>query len=136
MIIGYMYRKTEESPKIFLWQGDADAVGRYKDSSGKEKYVIVDWKVLDVLEFWKKNTDAYGKYLHQCLVYARLLQLHLELDYLPHILIAPINGVTGNEIYPALFCDYPEKCTDQIDSFEWSTTVPKPAKKISGKQPL
>ena len=77
---GYMYSKTEDSPKVYLWQGDADAVGWYRDSSGEERYVIVDWKVLDILEFWKKNKDAYGKYLHQCLVYARLLQLHLKLD--------------------------------------------------------
>ena len=24
---GYMYSKTDNSPKVYLWQGDADAVG-------------------------------------------------------------------------------------------------------------
>ena len=135
-LYGYMYSKTEDSPKVYLWQGDADAVGWYRDSSGEERYVIVDWKVLDILEFWKKNKDAYGKYLHQCLVYARLLQLHLKLDYLPHILIVPISGVTGQDFHPMLFCDYPEKCKEKIESFEWSTTLPEPAQKISGRWPL
>ena len=35
-----------------------------------------------------------------------------------------------------LFCDYPEKCKEKIESFEWSTTLPEPAQKISGKWPL
>lgn len=131
-----MYSKTEKSPKVYLWQGDADAVGWYRDRSGMGRYVIVDWKVLNILEFWKKNADAYGKYLHQCLVYARLLQLHLELDYLPHILIVPISGETGRDVHPALFSDYPERCKELIENFEWSTTPPEPAQKISGKLPL
>ena len=133
---GYMYSKTEDSPKVYLWQGDADAVGWYKDRRGKERYVIVDWKVLDILEFWEKNKDAYGQYLHQCLVYARLLQLHLKLDYLPHILIVPISGETGRDLHPMLFYDYPEMCKEMIESFEWSTTLPEPSQKISGKWPL
>ena len=133
---GYMYSKLEKSPKVYLWNGDADAVGWYTDSSGNGRYVIVDWKVLDILEFWEKNPDAYGKYLHQCLVYARLLQLHVKLDYLPHILMVPINGRTGKEMHPALFCDYPEMCKAQIESFEWSDTLPEPPKKISGTSPL
>ena len=135
-LYGYMYSKTEDSPKVFLWQGDVDAVGWYKDSSGEERYVIVDWKVLDILEFWKKNKDAYGKYLHQCLVYARLLQLHLKLGYLPHILIVPISGVNGRDFHPVLFYDYPEKCKEKIEGFGWSTTLPEPPQKISGKWPL
>lgn len=145
-LYGYMYSKTEESPRVYYWQGEADAVGWYakvrpeKDDYDVERYVIVDWKVVDILDFWDKNIDAYGKYLHQCLVYARLLQLHLELHYLPHILIVPISGITGKEIHPERFYDFPEKCKEKINSFEWSTTMPKPAqkpaKKISGKWPL
>ena len=135
-LYGYMWSRTEESPKVYLWQGDADAVGWYEDDDGVGRYVIVDWKVLDILEFWKKNPNAYGKYLHQSLVYARLLQLHLELDYMPHILIVPINGLTGKDIHPALFSDYPEKCKEMIESFGWSTTLPEPAQKIDGKRPF
>lgn len=133
---GYMCSKTKKSPKIYLWQGDADAVGWYTDSNGEGKYVIVDWKVVDILEFWKKNADAYGRYLHQCLIYARLLQLHLKLEYLPHILIVPINGINGRQAHPVLFYDYPEMCKEMIDSFEWSTTLPEPSQKISQKSPL
>jgi len=137
-LYGYMYSKTKESPKVYLWQGDADAVGWYRDSSsGEKKYVIVDWKALkETVEFWNKNTDAYGKFLHQCLVYARLLQLHLELAYLPHILIIPINSFSGDQANPALFYGYPEKCKEMLESFVWSAKLPEPAQKIKGKQPL
>lgn len=90
--------------------------------------------MLDILEFWTKNPDAYGKYLHQCLVYARLLQLHLELDYLPHILIVPIHGITGQDIHPGLFYDYPKKCKEVMEGFEWSTTLTKPPQIIDGKR--
>ena len=138
-LYGYMYSK-EESTEVYLWKGDADAVGWYEDNPEKGRYVIVDWKVLDILEFWKKNTDAYGKFLHQCLIYARLLQLHMKLDYLPHILIVPISRVTGQQIHPGLFYDFPKKCKEMINSFEWSTTPPEPpesqTKKISAKWPL
>jgi len=136
-LYGYMHSKTEESPKVYLWSGDADVVGWYTDSSGERKYVIVDWKVLsETVAFWKKNKDAYGKFLHQCLVYVRLLQLHLALDYLPHILIVPINSFSGHQAHPALFYDYPEKCKEMLEGFEWSTKLPEPAQKISGKKPL
>ena len=124
-LYGYM-SKTEESSKVYLWQGEADAVGWYKDNNGVGIYVIVDWKVLDILDFWTKNPGAYGKYLHQCLVYAKLLQLHLQLNYLPAILIVPISGTTGQDIHPSLFYEYPEKCKEMIESYEWSTTLPEP----------
>ena len=136
LLHGYMCSTMGKCPKVYLWVGEADSVGWYTDSSGNERYVIVDWKVLDILDFWEKNPNAYGKFLHQCLVYARLLQLHLKLDYLPHILIVPISGVTGQDMHPALFCDYPEMCKDLIKSFEWSNTLPEPPKKISGTSAL
>ena len=58
-LYGYMYSK-EESPKVYFWQGDADAVGWYKgrykgDDHDVERYVIVDWKVVDILQFWDKE---------------------------------------------------------------------------------
>lgn len=133
-LYGYMYSKTEDSPRVYLWQGEADAIGWYQDSDGKGRYVIVAWKVLDIVEFWTKNPDAYGKYLHQCLVYARLLQLHMELDYLPHILIVPIHGLSGQDIHPALFSDYPKRCKEVIEIFEWSSTLPQPPQIIDGKR--
>lgn len=135
-LYGYMHDK-EESSEVYLWNGDADAIGWYGDSPEEGRYVIVDWKVRDILRFWEKNVDAYGKFLHQCLIYARLLQLHMKLDYLPRILIVPISGITGKEIHPGFFHDFPEKCKEMINSFEWSTTRPKTTtKKISVKWPL
>ena len=126
-LYGYMYSKTETQPKVYFWNGDADAIGWYIDPSSKKlRYVIVEWKVLsNIATFWEDSPDAYGRYLHQCLIYAKLLQLHMGLDYLPHILIVPIHGVTGKDFHPALFSDYPKECTDCIEGFEWSVTFPE-----------
>lgn len=126
-LYGYMYSKTETQPKVYFWNGDADAIGWYINPiSKKVRCVIVDWKVLsDIATFWEESPDAYGKYLHQGLIYARLLQLHMGLDYLPHVLIVPILGVTGKDFHPALFSDYPKECTDCIEGFEWSVTFPE-----------
>ena len=119
-----MKSKTEKFPEVYLWQVDTGAVGWYRDKQGIERYVIMEQvEVLeaDLPEFWQKHPDAYGKYLHQCLVCARLLQLHMSLSYLPHILIVPISGKTGESIYPGLFFDYPVKCKEVVESFEWTT---------------
>ena len=71
--------------KLYLWQGEADAIAF---SEVLEKYVIVEFKVVDnLLNYWKRKTDLCGKHLHQCLVYAKLLQLQMNLHYLhsqPH----------------------------------------------------
>ena len=97
---------------------------------------MVDWKVLDILNSWEKNKNAFGKYHHQCLIYARLLQLHMDLDYLPHILIVPTSSITGKDVYLALFWDYPEDCKQAIESFKWSRTLPKPTMKVRGRRPF
>lgn len=139
-LYGYMYSKMETQPKVYYWEGDADAIGWCKDpTSGEGRYVIVDWKVLgDIATFWQKSPDAYGRYLHQCLVYARLLQLHMDLNYLPHILIVPIHNVNGKDFHPALFSGYPKECTDCIEDFEWSVTFPEQSRavKISPEKPF
>ncbi|KAJ7331253.1 hypothetical protein OS493_020038 [Desmophyllum pertusum] len=107
----YMYSKEKLSPEVYFWRGDADAIGwGYNKERKQYEYVIVDWKVQrDLLDFWEKS-EAYGKFLHQCLVYATLLQLQLDLDYLPAILIVPISSDSGQHIYPGLFLDYPDDC--------------------------
>ena len=104
--------------EMYFWKRDADAIGWYYNER-REQYedVIVDWKVQrDLLDFWKKS-DAYGKFLHQCLVYARLLQLHLKLHYLPAILIVPISSDNGKDILPGLFYNYPEECKSAINDY-------------------
>ena len=108
--------------KLYLWQGEADAIAF---SRVLKKYVIVDFKVVDNLsDYWKRKTDLCGKHLHQCLVYAKLLQLHMELDYLPPSLIVVIHKVTGKEGYFALFKDYPKECYEKLDEYEWFTEQP------------
>lgn len=69
-LYGYMYSKMEEFFRVYYWQGEVDVVGWYvkvrfeKDDYDVERYVIVDWKVVDILDFWDKNIDVYGKYLY------------------------------------------------------------------------
>ena len=121
----YGYMIDEESSEVSFWNGNANAIGWYENGY-KNGYVIVHWTAVKILNFWEKDKDAHGKYLHQCLVYARLLQLHLELDELPYILIVAINKTgedihkTGIGIQPALFHDFPKECKDALEKFKWS----------------
>ena len=112
----------KKHPKLYLWQGEADAIAY---SWKLKKYVIVEFKVVDNLsDYWKRKTDLCGKHLHQCLVYAKLLQLHMNLPYLPPSLIVIIHKVTGKEGYFALFEDYPQRCYDKLDEYEWFPEQP------------
>ena len=114
--------EKKRPPKLYLWQGKADAIAY---SRKLNKYVIVDFKVVDNLfDYWKKKTDLYGKHLHQCLVYAKLLQLHMNLHYYPSSLIVVIHKVTGKDGYFALFEDYPKECYDKLHEYEWFTKQP------------
>ena len=112
----------KKHPKLDLWQGEVDAIAY---SRNLDKYVMVDFKVVDnLLDYWQKKTDLCGKHLHQCLVNAKLLQLHISLDYLPPILIVAIDRFTGMRAYCPLFEDYPEECYKKLDEYEWFTKQP------------
>ena len=114
---------AKKHPKLYLWRGEADAIAY---STELEKYVIVDFKVVDsLLDYCKKKTDLYGKHLHQCLVYAKLFQLHMTLDYLPPILIVVIDRFTGMDGYFPLFEDYPRECYKKLDEYEWFVNPPQ-----------
>ena len=115
-------KDQKKRPKLYLWQGEADAIAY---SWNLSKLVVVDFKVVDyLLDYCKKKTDLCGKHLHQCLVYAKLLQLHLDLDYLPPCLIVAIDRFTGKEGYFPLFEDYPRECYKKLDEYEWFTEQP------------
>ena len=109
-------------PKLYLWQGEVDAIaGSWK----LNKYVIVEFKVVDNLsDYWQSKTVLFRKHLHQCLVYAKLLQLHMKLPYLPPSLIVVIHKVTGKEGYFVLFENYPKECYEKLDEYEWFTEQP------------
>ena len=111
----YGFMKDKESLETYFWHGNVDAIGWFEG-----KHVIVEWKTADLLDFWEKNTLAYGDYLHQGLVYGRLLQLQLKLEDLPYILLVPIDNFSGKSIHPALFRNFPEECTKHLTRFEWS----------------
>ena len=112
----------KKHPKLYLWQGEADAIAY---SWKLEKYVIVEFKAVDNLsDYWQRKTDLCGKHLHQCLVYAKLLQLHMKLPYLPPSFIVVIHKVTGKDGYFALFENYPKECKDKLAEYEWFTKQP------------
>ena len=112
---------TKNHPKLYLWRGEADAIAY---SRKLEKYVVVDVKVVnDLLSYCEKKTVC-GKHLHQCLLYAKLLKLHMGLEYLPPSLIVVIHQATGIEGYFPLFQDYPEECYEKLDRYEWFTEQP------------
>ena len=114
----YGFMTDEENSEIYFWNGRADEIGWFEGN-----YVIVDWKAFGVQKFWEDDRRAYGECLHQCLVYARLLQLHMELEELPFILIVHINSRTGKDICPALFRDFPDECKKKIEKYKWSKTI-------------
>ncbi|XP_067031757.1 uncharacterized protein [Acropora muricata] len=121
---GFIYRKDEDSSsKLNCWDGRADAIGLLKGKDG-DKYVIVEWKragkTLNAVWENKPSRD----YFTQCLVYARLLKLHLSLDYLPPILIVPFNSEC-EYMHPRLYTDYPDQFKEAIEEYEWSTNPQK-----------
>ena len=124
-LFGFMREVAKDQkkhPKLYLWQGEADAIAY---SWNLSKYVIVDFKVVDdLLDYGQKKTDLCKKHLHQCLVYAKLLKLHMGLDYLPPSLIVAIDRFTGMRAYFPLFEDYPEECYKKLDEYEWFTKQP------------
>ena len=128
LLYGYVYNKTRTASYVYLWKGvKADAIGWHHK---EKKYVIVDYKVVDFVKPFWTTPEAYGKFLHQCLVYARLLQLHMKLEYLPPILLVPISNNDACDIHPGLFLNYPDGCKRAINADVWSVTLPKPPLKI------
>ena len=85
----------------------------------------MEFKVVDNLsDYWQSKTVLFRKHLHQCLVYAKLVQLHMKLPYLPPSLIVVIHKVTGKEGYFVLFENYPKECYEKLDEYEWFTEQP------------
>ena len=133
----YGYMCSPEKCQVYYWDGEADAVGWYYNKTREQnEYVIVDWKVLDLLNYWE-SSSAFGQHLHQCLVYARLLRLHLNLSYLPSILIVAISKYSGRDFQAGFFYDYPDECKSFLDEqLTWSIEQPKPPWNIYGKFPF
>lgn len=123
-LYGYMHRSESElSREVYFWSGHADAIGMWFNEERKQnEYVIVDWKVKrDLLNFWESG-ETYRTYLHQCLVYAKLLSLQLDLNYLPSLVIVPIAGEDGKIFHPGHFTDYPDESKTRINVYySWHT---------------
>ena len=120
-LCGYMYKKGEQWRELYFWNGKADAIGW---DEVKKKFVIVEWKVRKVNE--SEDVKAFKPFLFQTLVYAKLLKLLLNLDYLPSILIVLIDGQSGKIVHAGFFetPDSPE------DDYEWSDRKPDLTREI------
>ena len=108
---------SEGKGSVYLWQGIADAI-----ASHDNKFVIVEFKVID-LSICEKP-QYYSKFLHQCLVYAQLLKLVMNLHYLPEILLVAIDKEGTGRFKPKFFKDYPAECKDKLNHFKWSKDPP------------
>ena len=132
---GFAFTADENSmPEFNFWDGKADAIGLLEGQHGYE-YVIVDWKSTGSTSnsFWEHGDDPpapYRDHLTQCLVYARLLKMHLSLPYWPQILIVPFNS-DKTYMHPRLFTGYPEESEGAIEKYQWSPDPPLRIKKGS-----
>ena len=121
-------KQKDGNEGVCLWNGKADAIAWYEDN-----YVIVEWKAVDLIECWNES-KVYTTFLHQCLVYSRLLQLHLSLEKLPSILIVTINNTgkiikAGKHIKAGYFRDFPRGCEKELEAYEWE--MKSPVKQLS-----
>lgn len=73
---GYVFEKGEQWRELYLWKGKADVVGW---DTKQKRFIIVEWKV--------KDAGTTSNHLDQAWVYAKLLKLFFNLDYLPSILM-------------------------------------------------
>lgn len=134
---GFAFTTNENAMPVFnFWDGRADAIGLREDE-GEYKYVIVDWKSTGstLNAFWDHGDDKmrsahYRDHLTQCLVYARLLKMHLSLNYWPPILIVLFNS-DKKYMHPRLFTDYPKESKRAIKKYQWSPNPPLRFKKGS-----
>ncbi|XP_015776098.1 PREDICTED: uncharacterized protein LOC107354171 [Acropora digitifera] len=134
---GFAFTTDENSmPEFNFWDGKADAIG-LREEKGVYKYVIVEWKKTGstLNAFWEHGdvnmrSAHYRDHLTQCLVYARLLKMHLSLNYWPPILIVLFNS-DKKYMHPRLFTDYPKESKRAIKKYQWSPNPPLRFKKGS-----
>ena len=120
-LCGYMFKEDEQWRELYFWNGIADAIG-WDENEGR--FVIVEWKVKEEKKI--NQTEAFKPFKFQTLVYAKLLKLLLNLDYLPSILIVLIDGQSG-EIVHAGFFETPDSLEDD---YEWSDRKPDISREI------
>lgn len=118
-ISGFASRTLASKTKtLHYWTGRFDAVGLMNENDKKGSGVIViDWTTVcdDVTDFWEK-ADNYKQKLHQCIIYRRLLAIHMrDLEYFkdqeipePGIMIVAIDRDN-------IFVNDPRLCLDFTD---------------------
>lgn len=123
-LCGYMFKEDEQWRELYFWNGIADAIG-WDENEGR--FVIVEWKVKEEKKI--NQTEAFKPFKFQTLVYAKLLKLLLNLDYLPSILIVIIlfDGKDGKKVRAGFFKTTPKS---PGDAYQWSVEEPDTTIKI------
>ena len=129
-LCGYMFKEGEQWRELYFWNGIADAIG-WDEKEGR--FVIVEWKVKEEKKI--NQTEAFKPFKFQTLVYAKLLKLLLNLDYLPSILIVIIlfDGENGKKVRAGFFKTTPNS---PGDAYQWSVEKPDPTIKIQPRSPF
>ena len=129
-LCGYMFKEGEQWRELYFWNGIADAIG-WDEKEGR--FVIVEWKVKEEKKI--NQTEAFKPFKFQTLVYAKLLKLLLNLDYLPSILIVIIlfDGKDGKKVRAGFFKTTPNS---PGDAYQWSVEKPDPTIKIQPRSPF
>lgn len=123
-LCGYMFKEGEQWRELYFWNGIADAIG-WDENEGR--FVIVEWKVKEEKKI--NQTEAFKPFKFQTLVYAKLLKLLLNLDYLPSILIVIIlfDDENGKKVRAGFFKTTPNS---PGDAYQWSVEEPDTTIKI------
>lgn len=132
--IGGFSTELKGQKRRYYWSGKIDAIGLMngndKDGCG---VVVLDWITCSHAgTFWKFATE-YNVKLHQCLIYRRLLAVHMR-EYFkdpnipqPGIMIVALNRESINVNNPRLCMDFTEMekagFFEEFDQFKWDANV-------------
>lgn len=133
--------KGQERP--YYWSGKIDAIGLMngndKDGCG---VVVLDWITCSNIKTFWENATQYKNKLHQCLIYRRLLAVHMR-EYFedpsipePGIMIVALDKENINDNDPRLCMDFNELeeagIFEGLNRFKWDANLYSQNKSIQG----
>lgn len=130
-----MHGFASKEERLHFWSGKLDAVALLnKNDKNGSRVIVIDWRTCDdVNKFWE-NAQQYKGKLHQCIIYRRLLAIHMK-EYFkvqaipePGIMVVAIDRQNINVNDPRLCLDFTELKNagifNKLNQFDW--TVAKP----------
>ena len=133
--IGGFSIEFEGQKRQYYWSGKIDAIGLMNGYNVKDgcRVVVLDWTTRDDIQKFWENAGEYKQKLHQCMIYRRLLAVHMR-EYFkdpniqePSIMIVPLVRGNINVKDPRLCMDFTELEKAGIfgilDQFKWSANL-------------